>query len=117
MEANIKSLLTFIVGDVRYRVLREWNSFSFFTDDGKLVILASSVIKKLAPFMAELLDFKLILSSRAREPEIPPPAYAFLPLYIDQDDQDRGSRPDSLAPGLSLARRQCRRKTVSQTVF
>lgn len=83
VEANIKSLLTFTVDDVRYRVLSERNSFSFFTDDGKLVIRAKSVVKELAPFMAELLDFKLVLSNRAGDPEIPPPAYAFLPFYID----------------------------------
>lgn len=86
VEANIKSLLTFTLDDVRYRVLRERNDFSFFTDDGKLVMRANSVVKELAPFIAELLDFKLVLSNRAGEPEIPPPAYAFLPFYIDQDD-------------------------------
>lgn len=86
MEANIRSLLTFTVDDVRYRVLRERNNFSFFTDDSKLVFRANSVVKELAPFMAELLDFKLVLSNRAGEPETPPPAYAFLPFYIDQDD-------------------------------
>lgn len=84
--ANIKSLLTFTLDDVRYRVLRERNNFSFFTDDGNLVMRANSVVKELAPFIAELLDFKLVLSNRAGEPEIPPPAYAFLPFYIDQDD-------------------------------
>lgn len=86
MEANIKALLTFIVDDVRYRVLRDRKSFSFFTDDGKLVFRANSVVKELAPFMAELLDFKLVLSNRDGEPETPPPAYAFLPFYIDQDN-------------------------------
>lgn len=86
VEANIKSLLTFTLDDVRYRVLRERNNFSFFTDDGKLAMRANSVVKELAPFIAELLDFKLVLSNRAGEPEIPPPAYAFLPFYIDQDD-------------------------------
>ncbi|WP_068304499.1 ATP-binding protein [Pararhodobacter sp. CCB-MM2] len=85
VEANIKSLLTFTVDDVRYRALRERNGFSFFTDDGKLLIRANSVVKELAPFMAELLDFQLVLSNRVGEPEIPPPAYAFLPFYIDQD--------------------------------
>lgn len=85
-HANIKSLLTFTVDDVRYRVLRERNTFSFFSDDGELVIRADSVVKDLAPFMAELLNFKLVLSNRKGEPEVPPPAYAFLPFYIDQDD-------------------------------
>jgi hypothetical protein len=85
-EANIKSLLTFTVDGVRLQVLRERNSFSFFDHDGKLVFRASNVVKELAPFMAELLDFKLVLSNRTGNPEIPPPAYAFLPFYIDQDD-------------------------------
>jgi len=85
VEANIKSLLSFTVDDVRYRVLRERNSFSFFSEDGKLVFRANSVVKELAPYIAGLLNFNLVLSNRDGEPEIPPPAYAFLPFYIDQD--------------------------------
>jgi hypothetical protein len=33
-----------------------------------------------------LLNFGLVLPNREGDPETPPPAYAFLPFYIDQDN-------------------------------
>jgi hypothetical protein len=32
------------------------------------------------------LNFELVFSNRDGEPEVPPPAYAFLPFYVDQDN-------------------------------
>jgi hypothetical protein len=86
VEANIKSLLTFTIDGVRFRALRDRDNFAFFSDGGELLIRTNRLVKELAPFMARLLDFRLVLSNRAGDPEIPPPAYAFLPFYIDQDD-------------------------------
>jgi hypothetical protein len=39
----------------------------------------------LAPYLANLFDFGLVLASRQEEPQTPPPAFLFLPFYMDQD--------------------------------
>jgi hypothetical protein len=83
--ANIKALVTFSVDDRRYRILRDHDTFGVFDDAETLLLSTSRITKDLAPFIGNLLDFKIVFSNRAGEPEIPPPAYAFLPFYLDQD--------------------------------
>ncbi|MGX9573312.1 hypothetical protein [Mesorhizobium sp. f-mel] len=84
-KANIKALLTFTVDGRRYRILRDHDAFGIFDADGELLLATSQVTRELAPFLSRLLDFKLVLSNRKGEPETPPPAYTFLPFYMDQD--------------------------------
>jgi chaperonin cofactor prefoldin len=83
-KANVIALVTFTINDERYRIYRERDTYGIFNGNGELVLL-TNLVKELAPFLGRLLDFKLVLSNRTGEPEIPPPAYAFLPFYIDQD--------------------------------
>lgn len=83
--ANVKALVTFAVDDIRYQIVRDHDVIGVFNEDGQPLLVTSQITKELAPFLADLLDFKLVLTSRKGEPEIPPPAYAFLPFYIDQD--------------------------------
>jgi hypothetical protein len=85
VKANVVALVTFTVGSARYKILRLFDSFGVFNEDGDLLISTSQITKELGPFLGELLDFKLVLTSRQGEPQVPPPAYAFLPFYIDQD--------------------------------
>lgn len=83
--ANVKALVTFTVDDVRYRIMRDHDAIGVFNEQGQRLLVTSQITKELAPYLANLLDFKLVLTSRKGDPEIPPPAYAFLPFYIDQD--------------------------------
>ncbi|MBL8597789.1 MAG: hypothetical protein JNL14_08625 [Devosia sp.] len=83
-QANIKALVTFTVDDERYRIFRDQDFYGVFNGNGELM-LSTNLVRDLAPFLANLFDFKLVLPNRKGEPEIPPPAYAFLPFYIDQD--------------------------------
>ncbi|WP_067338025.1 hypothetical protein [Stappia indica] len=85
-QANIKALVTFTVDGHRYRIFRDHDAFGIFDAEGKLLLGTSQITRELAPFLGRLLDFRLVFSNRKGEPEIPPPAYAFLPFYIDQDD-------------------------------
>ena len=77
------SLLKFRVSDEKFQVLR--------FDKKRFVVVNSSNetlsldFKGFSTYINELLDFKLIINSRQGNPEIPPPAYLFLPFYIDQD--------------------------------
>lgn len=83
--ANVKAMVTFTVDDIRYRILRDHNAIGIFDQDGRVLLVTSQITKELAPYLADLLDFQLVLTNRQGAPEIPPPAYAFLPFYIDQD--------------------------------
>lgn len=82
---NVKGLLTFTVDGTRYQALRTGNNVAIFDAGDKLLLSTTSFTSELGPFIAKLLDFKLVLSNRQGEPETPPPAYAFLPFYVDQD--------------------------------
>lgn len=84
-RANIKALLTFTIDGRRYRIFRDHDTFGVFDADGELLLATSQVTKELTPFLGQILDFNLVFSNRKGEPEIPPPAYAFLPFYVDQD--------------------------------
>lgn len=84
-QARVKTLVTFTVNDQRYSILRDGAAFAVFDSEAKKLISTTNVTKNLGPFIAELLDFGLVFTNRSGEPEIPPPAYAFLPFYIDQD--------------------------------
>jgi hypothetical protein len=84
-DANIKALVTFTIDDVLYRIVRDNNTFGIFDADDSPLLITTQITKELGPFLARLLDFGLVLSSRIGEPETPSPAYAFLPFYLDQD--------------------------------
>lgn len=84
-RANVKAMVTFTIDGVRYRILRSQDRIAVFDRRGELLLSTSSITSELGPFVAKLLNFGLILSNRKGEPEIPPPAYAFLPFYVDQD--------------------------------
>lgn len=84
-RANVKALVTFTVDGIRYRILRNQDNFGVFDATGKMLLSTSQVTKELAPFIAKLVDFKLVFTNREQTSETPPPAYAFLPFYIDQD--------------------------------
>ena len=84
--AHVKSLIHFSVDGESYKILRSRDTVAVFDNDDELLISTSSIMSELAPFMADLLDFRLILTNKEDVPQIPPPAYAFLPFYVDQDE-------------------------------
>lgn len=84
-NADVAILLRFEVDDVTYSIYRHRNSFSLFDKSDHLIGTYSSVTKELAPVLANIFDFKLKLVDRGGQASIPPPAYLFLPFYIDQD--------------------------------
>lgn len=84
-SANVKALVTFTIDGVRYRILRDQDTFGIFDANGDLLLSTNQVGRELAPYLSKLINFKLVLTNRNGEPEFPPPAFAFLPFYIDQD--------------------------------
>lgn len=85
LKADVRSVIRFEVTGTEYALLRYGNRFAAFDAGGKLIGRFRSVTKELAPFLANLLDFGLRLPTREGEFVPLPPAYYFLPFYMDQD--------------------------------
>ncbi len=77
------SLLNFEVDNKSYQVLRFDKKRFIVIDHIKNVMYFT--FKEFSAYLNRVLDFQLIINNRSGEPETPPPAYLFLPFYIDQD--------------------------------
>ena len=84
-QAQVKSLVKFSVDATQYMILRDTSYFAIFSGDGVFLKSFTRVAGGLSPYLSDIFDFGLVLASRQEEPEIPPPAYLFLPFYMDQD--------------------------------
>ena len=84
-DANVSTLVRFAIDEKNYAILRQGQSYSLFSGTRKLLGTYSSITNELGPRLATLFDFQLQLVDRDNEPKTPPPAYLFLPFYIDQD--------------------------------
>ncbi|AZS20002.1 hypothetical protein [Caulobacter sp. FWC26] len=84
-KANPHILVDFTLNGTPYRILRTGSNFALFNGSSELLWLASGISSGVAEKMAELLDFRLQLRNRDGDLVVPPPAYSFLPYYIDQD--------------------------------
>lgn len=85
-SSNIKALMKFSIDDVDYSILQDGDTYTVFDMNMNILKRCSSVTQELAPFLADLLDFRLQLISQQNDTMTPPPAYLFLPFYIDQDE-------------------------------
>lgn len=84
---DVESLLFFSVDRQPFRIYRAGSLFGLFDSNDKLISKESSIVKGLAPKLAELFDFKLQLRlKKTGESVVPPPAFCFLPFYMDQDE-------------------------------
>jgi hypothetical protein len=54
-------------------------------EDDEIIWNGSGIVSGIGPEVAKLLDFKLTLPNRKGEQIVPPPAFCFLPFYVDQD--------------------------------
>ncbi|SHG77224.1 hypothetical protein SAMN04488109_1768 [Chryseolinea serpens] len=84
-EAKVISVVHFDIAGSEFHLLRRESFFALFDETFELIKTFTSVTNELGPFLAELLDFKVILSNRNKEGVIPPTAFYFLPYYMDQD--------------------------------
>ncbi len=84
-DAAVIGMLRFAVDGVEHTIVRDGARFGIFDAAGNLLLATSKITKELAPFVAKMLDFKLLLSDRDGNPRVPPPAFCFLPFYVDQD--------------------------------
>ena len=75
-----------VVNDQEYRFVRFARRFAIFQGN-ILVFMTDSVTKGLAPKLEEIFDFSIYLAEKGDTKKIiqAPPAFTFMPYYIDQD--------------------------------
>lgn len=84
-DANVASAVDFEIDGKPGTILKFAGTYSVFDGDGRKVFQTTSVTQQLAPYIAELLDFRLLMTDQRENVLVPPPAYAFAPFYVDQD--------------------------------
>lgn len=83
-DAEVVSIVRFTVDRVPYAMMKQGNFFTLFDSEGE-VQFQSTKVSELGSVLADLFDFKIKLVNQKAEIVIPPPAYLFLPYYVDQD--------------------------------
>jgi hypothetical protein len=84
-EARVTSLLEFSIDARSFAALKVGNNFTVYDEKKSISISTNHVTAELGPHLAELLDFRLVLTDKKEEIRTPPPSYAFAPFYVDQD--------------------------------
>ncbi|MCR9111385.1 MAG: hypothetical protein NXH94_21255 [Rhodobacteraceae bacterium] len=84
-NAKVESLLEFEIDGNNYFILRQAGRFALFEQDGSLIWTASSIVKELGAKIGELLDFEIVTKLKGGSNAVPPPAFCFLPFYLDQE--------------------------------
>ncbi|QOR62034.1 hypothetical protein ACM66Z_00675 [Sulfurovum sp. ST-21] len=82
---DCKVLLHFSINEINYSVLRDANLI-YLKEGDKDFIKFTSISGDYSKVFSQLVDFKVLLPDRSEDTQLitPPPAYYFLPFYIDQ---------------------------------
>ncbi|MDP3466690.1 MAG: hypothetical protein Q8S11_00045 [Daejeonella sp.] len=84
-NTNVSAFLKFEIDGTKYSILRDGKLFGFYNENGDLVKKFTSVTNELGPYLGELFNFQPLFQNQKSEFIVPPPAYLFLPYYVDQD--------------------------------
>ena len=81
------NVVTIDVDGEEYKIVRFLRKFAIFNSYGKLILITDSVTKELAPVLGEMFDFSVYLTDKSDAKKVvqAPPAFTFMPYYIDQD--------------------------------
>src|SRR4051812_37545291 len=85
VDAKVDIFIDFTIDDIPYQILRSGTNYGIFKGKGEPVWSGSGVTRGLGPELARLLSFELTLQTRQGDLIVPPPAFLFLPFYVDQD--------------------------------
>ena len=83
--ANVATLARFEIDGQRYGMLRQGDVLALLDGSDDVLGCYTSVTRELAPALARLLEFGMVIPDRAGNVITPPPAFYFLPFYLDQD--------------------------------
>jgi hypothetical protein len=84
-SAEVYNVVRFSLDGADYSIFQHNKLYAIFDSENHLLNIFTSVTNELGPYLADLFDFKVKLNSKTGESVTPPPAYFFLPFYIDQD--------------------------------
>jgi FtsZ-binding cell division protein ZapB len=84
-RANTTSVVQFSFQKEQYTIVKSAGAYSVFDAKQNALVNTRRVTDELGPFLAELLNFKLVMADKKDQVRIPPPAYMFAPFYVDQD--------------------------------
>ena len=84
LRAEPIALIKFTVDDIEYSIFRKENIYALFDQKNKCTGIYRRV-SDLGAVLGEIFGFKLQLQNANGVAVIPPPAYLFLPFYMDQD--------------------------------
>ncbi len=79
------SFVRFKVDNISYSILKDGKLYGLFDGNNELINVYDSVTNGLGLYLANLLEFKIKLPNQQGLIITPPPAFLFLPYYIDQD--------------------------------
>ncbi|EGL17273.1 hypothetical protein, partial [Paenibacillus sp. HGF7] len=85
MGAEPICLLTFSVDDIEYFILRRKTFFAVYNSVKECIGTFDKITDGLGPFLSNLLKYNIELANKENRLITPPPAYFFLPFYLDQD--------------------------------
>lgn len=78
-------LLKFSISGLDYAVLKDGGIYSVFDKNDQLIKTYNSITDGLGLYLASIFNFKVKLPDQKGKIITPPPAYCFLPYYLDQD--------------------------------
>jgi predicted ATP-dependent endonuclease of OLD family len=84
IDAQVSSLVRFTVDRLPYSILRQGKFYTLF-DLHDEIVAQTTKASEIGVVLAKLCDFKIRLIDKTGEMVTPPPAYLFLPFYVDQD--------------------------------
>jgi len=84
-QAEVRSVVRFEIDGKQYAMLRHGGTYAMFDAEARRLQNFSSVTNELGPFFANLVGFGLRLPGRSGVLGPLPPAFYFLPFYMDQD--------------------------------
>lgn len=84
VDAQVSSLVRFTIDRLPYAILKQGKFYTLF-DLHDEIIAQTTKASEIGVVLAELFDFKIRLMDKKGEVVTPPPAYLFLPFYVDQD--------------------------------
>jgi DNA repair exonuclease SbcCD ATPase subunit len=84
-RAEVAVMLRFEIEGEPYQILRQRDQFVLLDRSDKIIARERRITTGIGPRIAELFDFGLVATDRLGEEFIPPPAFLFLPFYIDQE--------------------------------
>lgn len=84
-KENVLFTLDFVYGDDEYRVLRFKDAFSIIKNNVLVDFANAGCRNDLSLFFKNEFGVSVYLKNRQKNTEIAPPAYLFIPYYLDQD--------------------------------